>query len=165
MKIINGRGFILRHIKMSDAKSYWETMQDKEIIKELMSVPHSFGEAKKEIKDDINEMREKGSKYFTIVVNRKYAGNVVLQYQNWDKASKDGRIHIWLHPNFRGKGLATKVIHKIIGYGFKKGFKKIYAQCKASNKAVIKTIKKLGFKKVKTHMIEGIKKILWVKEK
>ncbi|MDD5699766.1 MAG: GNAT family N-acetyltransferase [Candidatus Nanoarchaeia archaeon] len=165
MTIIRGDGFILRPLKISDAKGYWETMQDKETIKGLMSVPHSLSEAKKEIKEDIKEMKEKGSEYFTIEVNRKYAGNVILQYQNWDKTSEDGRIHMWLHPDFRGRGLATKAIKKLIGYGFKKGFKRIYAQCKASNKAVISINKKLGFKKVKTHMVEGVKKILWVKVK
>lgn len=165
MAVIKGRGFILRHIKMSDANGYWETMQDKETIKALMSVPHSFNEAKKEIKDDIKEIREKGSEYFTIVVNGKYAGNVILQYQNWDKTSEDGRVHMWLHPDFRGKGLATKAMKRIIAYGFKKGFKRIYGQCKASNKAVIKINKKLGFRKVKIHMVEGVKKILWVKER
>src|SRR5208283_2693815 len=158
MKTIRGDGFILRPIKLYDTQGYWETMQDKETVKGLMSVPHSFEEAKQEIKDDLKEVEEKSSEYFTIEVNGKYAGNVVLQYQNWDKTSEDGRIHIWLHPDFRGKGLAIKSLKKIIDYGFKKGFKRIYAQCKATNKAVIKINKKLGFKKVKIHIVEGVKK-------
>lgn len=163
--IIKGKGFILRPLKLSDAPGYWETMQDKKTIKGLMSVPHSLEEAKKEIREDIKQVKEKGSKYFTIEVNGKYAGNVILQYQNWDKHSKEGRVHMWLHPDFRGKGLATKSLGKVIEYGFKKGLKKIYGQCKASNKAVIRINKKLGFKKVKTHIVEGVKKILWVKER
>ncbi len=166
MAEIKGKGFILRHIRMSDAKGYWETMQDEGTIKGLMSVPHSFEEAKKELKENIKEIKEKGSNYFTIIVDKHYAGNVILQYQNWDKKSGEGRMHISVHPKFRGKGLATKVWKKVLEYGFsKKKLKKIFAQCKASNKAMIKVIKNCGFKKVKTHRVEGVKKILWVKTK
>ncbi|MDO8528500.1 MAG: GNAT family N-acetyltransferase [Nanoarchaeota archaeon] len=164
--MIRGNGFILRPLRISDSGGYWETMQDKETIKGLMSVPYSFEKAKKEIKEDIKEMKEKGSEYFTIVVKGKYAGYVVLQYQNWDRKSSEGRMHICIHPDFRGKGLATKVWKEILKYGFsKKKLEKVFAQCKASNKAMIKVIKNCGFKKVKTHKVEGIKKILWVKKK
>jgi len=63
-------------------------------------------------------------------------------------------------------GLATKSLGEVIKYGLKKKFKKIFAQCKAINKSVIKVNKKLGFKIVKTHVNgDGVKKILWVKEK
>jgi RimJ/RimL family protein N-acetyltransferase len=166
MTIIKTKEFILRPLKISDAKSYFEVMQDKETQNNFNSYPKTLEEAKKEIKDYLKQVKEKGSEYFTIEINKQYAGNVVLQHQNYDPKSEDGRVHLWIHPNFRRKGLATKSLNELINYGFDKKFKKIFIQCKAINKGVIKISNKLGFKKVKTHVNEqGITKVLFVKEK
>lgn len=166
MTIIKTKDFVLRPIRMFDAKAYWEIMQDKETKKGFMSVPKNFQEAKKEVKELVSKNKRKVSEVFAIVVNKEYAGSVVLEYQNWNRKSDEGRMHIWLHPKFRGRGIATKAIKTVLTYGFKKKeFEKIYAQCKASNKAVMKVMEKCGFKKVKIHKVERIKKNLWVKLK
>lgn len=173
MTIIKTKDFILRPIRMSDAEEYWEVMQDKDTITNFTTVPNSLIEAQKEIKDMIKDAKEKDSHTFTIVSGGTYAGNVVLQHQNYDKTINEGRIHVWIHPLFRGKGLATKALISIIHYGFKKKkFKKIYAQCKTINKGMIKIMQKLRFKKVQTLITKpdqwhkgGIQKILWVLEK
>ena len=159
---LKGDGFILRPIKLSDAKWYWETMQDKESIKSFVSVPHSFEEAKKEVEKQIDKSKTKVIEVFTIEVDGKYAGNVELDYQNYDLKSKEGRVHLWLHPTYRGKGLATKALKLVVEYGFKKkGFNVIYAQCKASNKAVCRVNEKVGFKFVEERIVEGVKKLWW----
>ena len=162
MKKIKGEGFILRSIILDDSKSYWEVMQDKETINGFMSVPNSFEEAKEEVKEHIKKSKKGITEVFTILVSEKYAGNVKLDYQNWDKKSDEGRIHLWLHPDYRGKGLATKALKKLIDYGFsKKNFKVIYAQCKKSNKAVCNVNEKVGFKRVEDRLVKGVKKVWW----
>lgn len=159
---IKGEGFILRRIKLRDSKGYWEIMQDKEAIKGFRNVPHSFEEAKKEVKDHIKKSKQGITEVLSIFVEGKYAGNVKLDYQNWDKTSDKGRVHLWLHPDYRGKGLATKALRRVIDYGFdKKKMKVIYAQCKKSNKAVCKVNEKVGFKRVEDRMVNGIKKVWW----
>ena len=164
--IIKTKDFILRPLKLSDSEAYFETMQDKETKKNMETVPETLEETKQEIRDILKQVKEKDSKYFTIEIKGKYAGNVILQHQNWDPKSDEGRVHLWIHPDYRKKGLATNALKEVIEYGFKKKFKKIFAQCKAINKGVIKINKKLEFKKVKTFVNEqGVKKILWVKEK
>lgn len=163
---IKSKNFILRPLKLSDAKPYFEVMQDKETQRNLASFPKSLAEVKEEIKDCLKQVKEKDSEYFTIEVDGKYAGNVVLQHQNYDPKSDEGRVHLWIHPDYRGKGLATKALRELVKYGLKKKFKRIFAQCKAINKGMIKINKKLGFKKVKIHINkQGVKKILFVKEK
>ncbi len=162
----NNPKFILRPIRMSDAEKYFEMKQDKETKKAFMTVPKNLSEVKKQIKEQINRNKRKVSEVFAIEINKEYAGSIILEYQNWDRKSEEGRMHIQIHPKFRGRGLATKTMKTVLKYGFKKrNFKKIYIQCKASNKAVIRVIEKCGFKKEKVHLIEGIKKILWVKLK
>lgn len=166
MIIIKTKDFILRPLKLSDAKPYFEVMQDEETQRNFNSYPKSLTEVKKEIKDYLKQVKEKDSEYFTIEVNGEYAGNVVLQHQDYDPKSDNGRVHLWIHPKYRGKGLATKALGELVKYGLKKKYKRIFAQCKAINKGVIKINKKLGFKKVKTHTNEhGVKKILFVKER
>lgn len=164
--IIKTKDFVLRPLKISDAKGYFEVNQDAETQRNLTSYPKNLEEAKKDIENDLKEDKEKGSEHFTILVNGVYAGNVILQYQDFDKKSRDGRVHLLIHPKFRGKGLGTRALEEAINYGFRKKFDRIYAQCKAINKGIIKINEKLGFKKVKTYVNEsGIKKILWVKLK
>lgn len=159
---IKGDGFILRPIMLKDSKGYWEVMQDPETIKGFMSVPHSFEEAKEEVKEYIKKSKTKVTEVFTIEVKGKYAGNVKLDCQNWNINSGEGRIHLWLHPKFRGKGLATKALKLLIDYGFnKRKFHVIYAQCKKSNKAVCRVNEKVGFKKVEDRIVEGVKKVWW----
>ncbi len=165
MIIIKTKDFILRPLRLSDAKPYFEVMQNEETKRNMESVPNSLAEAKQEIRDYLKQVKDKDSEYFTIEVKEKYAGNIVLQHQNWDPNSDEGRVHLWIHPDFRGKGLATKVLNELLQYGLKKKFKRIFAQCKAINKGVISINNKLGFKKVKSYVNEnGVKKILWVKE-
>ncbi len=166
MKIIKIKDFILRPLKIGDAEAYFEVMKDLETKKNLTDYPKSLKETKKEIIKMLQEVRNKGSEIFTIEIKKEYAGNVFLQYQNWDQSLREGRVHLLIHPNFRGIGLGTKALNEVINYGFRKKFDKIYAQCKATNKGIIKIIKKLGFKKIKSYVNEeGVRKILWAKLK
>ena len=165
MTIIRTKQFILRPLQLSDTKGYFEVMQDQETKMNLNSVPADIKEARLEIKKYILQAKEKGSENFTIEIRKKYAGNVLLQPQNWDAKTTDGRVHLWIHPYFRGKGIATKALEATISHGFEKRYDRIFAQHKAINKGLLKIMEKLGFRKVKVHMIDGAKKILWVKEK
>ena len=90
MVIIKNPEFVLRPLTLSDAKFYFEVMKDKQTQKNLTSVPNSLARVKQEIKKHLKEVKEKDSKYFTIEVNESYAGNIVLQHQNWDKKSREG---------------------------------------------------------------------------
>jgi RimJ/RimL family protein N-acetyltransferase len=159
---LKGNGFILRPIKLADSRRYWEVMQDKETIKGFMSVPKSFEEAKKEVEEHIKKSKTKITEVFTIEVDGKYAGNVKLDCQNYNLTSGEGRVHLWLHPYYRGKGLATKALKLLIEYGFsKRKFHVIYAQCKKSNYAMCRINEKVGFRLVEERMVEGIKKLWW----
>lgn len=165
---LKGKGFILRHVKLGDLKEYYKTETDKISKKMFMSFPKNIEEAKKDIQKHIKDNKKKPitSETFSIIKNRKYAGYVKIQFQNFNPKSNEGRIHVTIHPDFRGKGLATKAIKAITEYGFKKyKFERIFAQCKYTNKAVAKVNKKAGFRLEKIHTVEGIKKMWWVLEK
>jgi RimJ/RimL family protein N-acetyltransferase len=162
MTIIKTKEFTLRPINLSDLEGYWETMQDKETAKGFTSVPRSKEEAREEIKDYLRKMSEGLTEVFTIEVDGNYAGNVRLDRQDWNPKSNEGRVHLWIHPTFRGKGIATNAMKKLIDYAFK--IKKdvvLYAQCKATNAAVIRINQQLGFKRKETRLVDGVEKIWW----
>ena len=166
MTIIKTNDFILRPLKLSDAEAYFEVMQDEDSRRNFTSVPNSLEDAKQEILNNIKEMVEKDSEYFTIEIDGEYAGNVVLQHQDYDPKSNEGRLHVWIHPIYRGRGLATKAVREVIDYGLKTKYTKIFAQCKVINKGLIKLTNNLGFKEVKKFTNEdNVEKILLVKEK
>jgi ribosomal-protein-alanine N-acetyltransferase len=151
MTIIKGKGFVLRPIKMSDAKAYFETMQDKETKKGFMTVPKSLQEAKKEIKEHVQRACKKTSETFAIDVDGEYAGYVKIDHENWDPKEYHGRIHYCTHPKFRGKGITTKAVKLVTEYAFKRyKFKRIVGRCRSFNKASARVLEKAGYK------LEGI---------
>lgn len=165
MTIIKEKDFTLRPLSMDDLDGFFETMQDPNTKKNMNSVPSTLDEAKEEMHKMLKKVKDGLSEIFTIEVDGAYAGNVTLEYQGYEP-SDEGRMHLWVHPDFRGRGLGTKALKTVMDYGFKvRKFKKIFAQCKASNIPVVKVNEKLGFKEVKKHVNEsGVEKILWVKE-
>jgi len=150
----------LRPLTIDDAQGYLETMLDKDTIKNLETTPKTLEEVKEEIEQNLKQVEEKDSEYLTIEVEGKYAGNIILQHQDWDPENDEGRLHLWIHPDYRKKGLATEAVKEALNHGFKK-FSKIFAQCKAHNQGVIKILKKSGFSEVKRHTTDHGEKILW----
>lgn len=145
--------FILRPIKLSDLKGYWESMQDKKSRKGFMTTPKTINEAKKEIKEMINEARKKPvtGECFAIIVNGEYAGYVRISHLNRKYHKHKGEIGYCSHPKFRGKGLATKAVKILTNYAFKKHkLKRIEGICRTFNKSSTRVLEKAGFK------LEGI---------
>ena len=147
MIVLKGKGFILRPLRMSDAKPYFESMQDKDTKKGFMSVPKTFNDAKKEIKEKVQDFRKKKSFSFVIELNGEYAGYVTIEHYYRDIRERRGRIHYCVHPKFRGRGLAVKAAKLATEFGFKKlKFYRIVGQCRSFNKASARVLKKAGYK-------------------
>ena len=153
--IIKTKDFILRPANMSDADKYFQMMQDSLTREGFMSTPKNMNEAKKEIKEYIKafDNKFKFNKLFVIDVNGNFAGYVILQTQNYNPTEHRGRIHMALHPGYRGLGLMEKAINVLVKYSFDKyNFIKICAQCRSFNKGAQNVLKKTGFK------LEGVLK-------
>lgn len=168
MTVIKTKDFILRHVEPKDLEGYYEAETDP-ISKEMfMSYPKNLEEAKGDIEKHIrdNNTKPRVSETFSIIVKGKYAGYAKIQFNGFNSKGDEGRMHIAIHPAFRGIGLATKVVKAITKYGFKKyKFKRIFAQCKFINRAVARVNEKVGFKLEKIHEVDGIKKMWWVLER
>lgn len=148
-----GKGFILRHIKLSDAEDYFECSNDREAKKGFMSTPKNINEAKKEVKKHISEYNKKKptGEIFAIEINDEFAGWVEISHLNREHLEHKASVGYCIHPKFRGKGITTNAVKLITKYGFKKyKLKRIEGWCRTFNKASARVLKKAGFK------LEGI---------
>ncbi len=150
---LKGDGFILRHIKMSDAKRYFECFRDKESKRGFMTFPKNLGEAKKEIQEKISAMRKKKptGETFAIIVDGDFAGYVEIDKVNGKFHEHQANIGYCLDRKFRGKGITTNAVKLITNYAFKKyKLKRIDGWCRTFNKASARVLEKAGYK------LEGI---------
>ena len=147
------KNFTLRHIKLSDAKDYFESHQDKAVKKGFMTVPKSFGEARKEVKEKISAFKKKKptGETFVIEIKGKFAGYVEINNLNKKYHEHKGSITYLLKKEFRGKGLMVKAVKLVTNYAFKKyKLKRIEGWCRTFNKASANVAKRSGYK------LEGI---------
>lgn len=145
--------FILRHAKLSDAKTFFECEQDEQARKGFMSSPKNVGEVKKSLRRQLRRDKKKNpsSEKFAIEINGEIAGWVRIYDLNQKYYEHQGIIGCCLHPKFRGKGIASKAVKLITNYAFKKyKLKRMLGRCRTSNKASARVLEKAGYK------LEGI---------
>lgn len=109
-------------------------------------------------KKKIRKMEKDFSKYnkhkccYVALDNKKIIGSCI--FSGKDKGRLRHRVELgWgIHPDYIRKGLATRMVKRLIEEARKRGFKKIEAEAACENISSVKLAKKLGFK------IEGRKK-------
>ena len=141
--------FELRHIRMSDAKAYWEVKRDKDSKRGFMHVCKNLNCARRDLKKYITGMKSKPQKIiiFAIIVEGKFAGFVDIHHLNEKYFWHKGELGYGILPEFRGKGLATAAVKIITDYGFKKlKLRRIEGYCRTFNKASAKVLEKAGYK-------------------
>jgi len=151
--ILKGRGFILRHIEIKDLQGYFECFQGENIVEYLLKIPKNLSEAKKELKIKISDfsMDKPFGECFAIEVNGKFAGYIELSHLNQKNREHQGEIGYCIHPDFRGKGLATNSVKLLTNYAFKKyKLKRLVAIGRVKNKASARVLEKADYK------LEGI---------
>jgi RimJ/RimL family protein N-acetyltransferase len=147
--IIKTKDFVLRPRTLKDAQFYLDCHKDKEAKKNFMSVPKNLKEAKQEIREGM----AKKSLRFIIEVQGNPAGFITLELNDNPRYKHSAIIGYAIHPDFRGKGLATKATKVLSDYGFKKlRLVRITGWCRTFNKASAKVLENAGFK------LEGILK-------
>lgn len=154
MTIIKTKDFILRPIKVDDAKMYLESHLNKEAKKGFMSTPKNLVEAKKEIKERLEDEKKGTQETLAIEVDGEYAGFVNIHgLTKNDRYKHAAIIGYCTHPKYRGKGITTKAVKLVTDYAFKKyHLKRISGMCRTFNKASARVLEKAGYK------LEGILK-------
>lgn len=149
MKILKGKGFILRYVMMKDAKDILECYKDKDTISGFMGPLKTINEARKSCAKKIKEFKKKkpSGERWIIEVNSEFAGWVDLDGMNEKFFEHRAHIGYCIHPKFRRKGLATKGTKLLAKYAFKRyKLKRLEAMCRDFNKASARVLEKAGFK-------------------
>ena len=99
---------------------------------------------------------QKDSYEFTIFVNGKFAGNIGF----FNSKNRSYELGYMILRNYRGKGVATNAINKIIKLGFKElNISKIFAITDFENKESQKVLIKNKFKLIKRE--KNKEKLIW----
>ena len=144
--ILKGKDFVLRKPRLTDAESLYKYQQDKEVKRNMMTIPKTLKETKREIKE--MNLGRKGyiGEVFVIDINGEAVG--VISFGQTDKYNKTKvKVGYWIAKKFRGKGITTKALKLITNYAFKKyKLKRMEGFCRTFNKASARVLKKAGYK-------------------
>lgn len=138
----------LRHIKLSDAKLFFDAEQDEDARRNFMSTPETVEQVKDDIKNEIEQYEKEKPKTekFTIEFNGKCAGWIAINQLNTPFFEHRAKIDFCLHPDFRGNGIINKAVKEITKYAFEKyKLKRIEGWCRTFNKAAQKVFEKNGY--------------------
>lgn len=146
--IIKGSQFILRPFKQSDKKSQVKNLNNKKILKSLLTVPspYTLKDANIWIGKNLKEYENKKPRMICFVID--IDGEVVgsIGVHNIEK-NHMAEIGYWLAEKHWGKRIMTEAIKLITKFGFEKmNFKRMYAYTFSFNKASQKALIKNGYK-------------------
>ena len=145
---------ILRKFRFADYLRILFMMLDKEYSKEREDTFFSY------FLKGLKSVFQKNSYEFIILIDRKFAGNIGLFNINHDNCE----LGYMVLRNYRGKGVTTKAVNKIIKLKFKKlNITKIYAKTNINNKSSQKVLIKNNFKLIKEN--KKSKEFIWEKIK
>jgi ribosomal-protein-alanine N-acetyltransferase len=139
--------FTIRPYRPGDLPSLVRHINDKEIVRYMLSVPHPYTEkhGKAWIRMTRNAARRKNrtSIEYAIEIDGEVAGGGGIMNIHDHKAE----IGYWLGRRHWGKGIMTRVVKEITKYGFNElGLRRIYARTMIANKASKRVLEKAGFK-------------------
>lgn len=160
MVILKGKGFILRHVKISDAQAYFECEIDPTSMKNSMSTSVSVKVIKTMIQKELKGLKGKKSfeETFVIEVKGEFAGYVVVHDLNKKYAEHKAIISYCMHPDYRGRGIMVNAVKLVTQYAFKKyKLKRLVGRCRTFNKASAMVLKKAGYKLEGIHRKELVK--------
>ena len=147
MVVIKSKKFILRPFKKGDEKSLQKNINDKEIYRYTLRIPHPYRlkDAKNWIKQcsKLSKKKNKTSLNFAIDIESEVIGGIGLDAIDNYKAE----IGYWLSRRLWNQSIVTESVRLITNLGFKKlKLKRIYAHVVSKNNSSIRVLKKNGYK-------------------
>lgn len=124
--------------RLANNKNIWDNVRD--------YFPHPYSEADA-VAFIISKADETPQCTFAITVENRMAGVIGLVPQS-DVYRKNAEIGYWLGEPFWGRGIATKAVRLLTGYGFDTlQFARLYACLFEYNHASMAVLQKCGYKK------------------
>lgn len=144
---IKGDGFILRELRLADAKSLQKHADNPRVFDALLDrfpSPYKLTDAF----DFIGlAMADKVQTKFAIVINHEVAGVIGIDLRV-DIYRKSALIGYWLGQEHWGKGIMHKAVKQVVDYGFAKlDIVRLQAGVLGNNPKSMRVLEKAGFVK------------------
>jgi RimJ/RimL family protein N-acetyltransferase len=145
---LTGRNIVLRKLTLADADSITEHINNIDIIKWLLVVPHPYkkGDAVSFISSRQNERRTRKSYTFGISLKGEQEIIGIIDLSDIDWEDKKAEMGFWIGKRFWGQGIMTEAINLIARFAFRElKLNKIYARVFEGNIASMKALEKNRF--------------------
>lgn len=142
-----GKNCILRPVLKSDYLAVYDNMQDKKIAF-FVGTPYPYGqiEAKQFIENAIKNNKEKNELQLAIVSkeNGQLMGMIGLKFESKDQPVAE--IGFWIGSTFRGKGIMTEAVQRVLGVAFNElKLERVYGRAYSQNRSSCRVFEKNNF--------------------
>ncbi len=142
----DGRTFIIREMRLSDAESILDLMKSLAeeriyLLREADEIPESVEEERQLLK----MYQEKNRRMLVAVMDGKIVGTADCRLGNIRKSRHTASFGIAVRKEYRGIGIGRALLETIISWAVEKGAKKLWLSVFSTNKTAISLYKKLGF--------------------
>ena len=147
--ILNSNRIKLSAMHSEDAKELYEIRANKEFSQYLSSEPYrTIKEAEDLIAKNTTAFANKEAISWKVSLNDSDKLIGYIGFWRMDKANFRAEVGFGIDNNFRNKGFITEALDLILDFGFNQmNFHSIMADTDPLNKASIKVLEKIGFKK------------------
>ncbi|WP_184547564.1 GNAT family N-acetyltransferase [Mucilaginibacter sp. FT3.2] len=144
---LQGEGFTLRQIRLTDAASLQKHADNPKVSAFLMDrfpSPYTLADAE----FWVNLMQHKQPlTHFAIAINNEVCGGIAIELMN-DVNRITGEIGYWLAEQYWGQGIITQAVNLVTGYAFKNlSVLRIQAGVYHKNTASMRVLEKAGYTK------------------
>jgi RimJ/RimL family protein N-acetyltransferase len=140
----------IRKTELAHAVAIRDIIDHEAVLREISGYPHPvpLEQIQKEINNGLRNWKTGESYGFTVFVDGKIAGTVVLEEPNKTKTIYE--VGGFIGHKYWNSGIATEALKQIIDFGFKKGIHQIQADHDKTNPGSGKVMEKAGMKHYKT---------------
>ena len=151
---------ILRPIEETDVPALFPLINDADVARNLMKVPHPYPE--EEYVPFIRKVREamQRREQFDMAIVLKETGlpvgSCAIEDISWEHMR--GEIGYWLGQKYWGQGYMTEAVRRMAQFAFEElGFQRLHAYCFTWNAGSIRVLEKTGFRR-EGHIRRAVKK-------
>jgi len=147
---------ILRPLKLSDAESIRESINDLDVTKWLLVVPHPYTkkDAKDWVKHNKEKWRKKNKEDYTFGIELKGSKNIIggIGLHKINKVHGKAEVGYWLGKRHWKKGYGTEALDALLKFAFNKlKLRRVEAGVFKGNPSSGKLLEKFGAKLEGTH--------------
>lgn len=137
---------LLRGLRVSDALDMYDYASRPEVTEFLLWTPHPDIQHTKEYLTYIGQRYRTGD-FFDWAIIYKADGRMIgtCGFTSFDYQADNAEIGYVLHPDYRGQGLATEAVHRVLSFGFHQlAVHRIEARFIEGNDASLRLMRRVG---------------------